>query len=264
MQFVLDVETELRELALGRFARQTSQIYWNFDSAFGGWVCAVAAEAVQQDDSFQGHIVSLSATFAGAIRQGELEVRPRLLRRGRTADFWHVEIFQGGSSDQPDVLCDIVASKARSGYALFEGTAPNVRVASDLPVPRPIPGPRWLEYYEQRPVSGTPFGRNDKPDNRVWIRDADGRPADAKGIIAMCDTLVPRPFFFTERPVPIATVKLQVFFNPAAPTASQKIGEFVLLEGTGDFIANHAYNQSVRVWSRDGRLLATSSQIGLY
>lgn len=264
MRYMLDRHTDLVETAHGQYRCEASDAYWNFDNAFGGWLCALAVEAVARDSRSAGHVISLSATFARPIGEGEIAIAAELQRDGNSAQFWRIGIMPAGHPEKPAFYCDMVLGKSSEGAAKFAANAPDAVGPGEVASLKGPPGPRWLEHFEQRPVSGVPFGDNTSPDSLVWIRETDQRPLDTKGLVAICDTLVPRLFFFSDRPAPIATVSLQIALNDPAVNLPRVSGEFVLVEGTGDFISAHTYHQAARIFAEDGSMLASSSQLALF
>ena len=67
MSYHLDLATSLTPKGGGAFSYPGGGAYLNFDTAFGGWVMALAVEAVQQVEGARGRIVSLNAMFIDAI-----------------------------------------------------------------------------------------------------------------------------------------------------------------------------------------------------
>ena len=126
------------------------------------------------------------------------------------------------------------------------------------------PGPRWLAHYEQRLALGKPFSAQPSPHSAIWLRDLNGRPWDAKGLLAASDTPMPRTFFVDETPRFGSTVTytLQVF---AGSEELALLGsEPLLIEANGDTIQHGRYSQATYIWSVGGRLLATSYQLGFF
>lgn len=263
-QFPLDAATQLESFADGCFKIAPSEDYWNFESAFGGWGLALVEEAVRAAFDEQAPLASVNAAFLKPLVGESLWVRPRLLRRGRRAGFYRVEISV--EEEGADVLLgvDLVFAGPSSSSLEYSRLFPSVSSIDDSPVMPSSPGPRWLAHYEQRIALGKPFSAQASPHSAIWLRDLNGRPWDAKGLLAASDTPMPRTFFVDETPRFGSTVTytLQVFANPEELASLGT--EPLLIEANGDAIQHGRYSQATYIWSADKKLLATSYQLGFF
>ena len=108
MTYHLDAATELTPKGNGVFAYAGGGAFLNFDTAFGGWVMALAVEAIQRTEGARGRIVSLNAMFIDAIRDTPLLVTvTSLMKRPRT-DFWRVSFAVPDAPDQIVFTADII------------------------------------------------------------------------------------------------------------------------------------------------------------
>ncbi len=104
----------------------------------------------------------------------------------------------------------------------------------------------------------------DRTDNLSWIRLEPDRPLDPVGLVALADTPTPRLFFVTGKPEMIATVSMTVYLH-ASPEDYAAVGtDYMLIEAHAARGGRGFYDQHARIWSRDGRLLATTQQIVWY
>ena len=90
----------------------TSEDYWNAVGPFGGVTAATLLNAVLLQPDRLGVPLSLTVSYAGAIRAGGFEIRVRLLRGGRTTQHWSVDLVQGPA----DEVLDFVRSSPVNGY----------------------------------------------------------------------------------------------------------------------------------------------------
>ncbi len=260
----LDAATRLAASADGCFQIAPSEDYWNFESAFGGWGLALVEEAVRTAFDECAPLASVNAAFLKPLAGESLWVRPRVLRRGRRAGFYRVEI--SGNDEGTDIVLgvDLVFAEPSSSSLSYSRTFPSVKSIDESPVMPSSPGPRWLAHYEQRIALGQPFSAQESPHSAIWLRDLNGRPWDAKGLLAASDTPMPRTFFVDETPRFGSTVTytLQVF---AGPGDLALLGtEPLLIEANGDAIQHGRYSQSTYIWSAGGKLVATSYQLGFF
>jgi acyl-CoA thioesterase len=115
-----------------------------------------------------------------------------------------------------------------------------------------------------RPVRGfPPFGRVDTT-SLDWVRETSGRPVDRVQLALLADACAPRPFFWSEGPRPSATLAMTVYFHATDHELTAVGDDYVLNEVTGARGNASIADQSLRMWSRQGVLLASSHQLCSY
>ena len=111
MTFIFDRETALIAREDGHYAIESSDVYRNpTGMAFGGWVAAIAARAVEMHPECRGPLVSQQIIFMTGVGPGEVKLSVTLLRAGASTQFWRVELSQNGA---PTNAADIVTSTRR-------------------------------------------------------------------------------------------------------------------------------------------------------
>ncbi|MGP1354613.1 MAG: acyl-CoA thioesterase [Parasphingopyxis sp.] len=266
MEFALDIETRLDRIEDGLYSRAITDVFWNMDSAFGGWAIALALEAVERETGVAGTLASINAAFVSAIKGETVFVRVETLRDGKRTHFYRAELRQ----DVPDgpllFSADIVTSDRPETDLAYQPRMPDVNAPEDterLAFP-PGMGPRWFGHFDQRIVIGAPFTVQDRPHSAVWIRDGDGRPLDSKGLAAISDVPMPRAFFLADAPRFSSTVTYS-FFQFATDEELAAIGnDHVLVESDSNRVRRGMSDQHARIWSREGTLLALTSQIAFF
>ena len=139
------------------------------------------------------------------------------------------------------------------------------------PAPLDIPqrphfenGPAFFHRYDVRQFVGRPFKANPTTDSRAWVKDADGRPLDWVSLAAHADAPLPRIFLVTTRPSAIATMTMSVYFHATAEAFAEAGGDFILVEAECRAGHDGFHDQTARLWTASGRLLATSEQLVWY
>lgn len=264
MIYKLDDSIRLTPEGDGEFHCDATNAYWNFTGAFGGWAVAIAVEAISKSPDVRGDLVSVNAMFPDALGHDPISVRTRKLRGRARTDFWRVEFYDYAAPAEVLFCADLVMAMPRTSDVSFQPPLPDVPAPEDIK-PFPMPGgPKWLGNYEQRLVKGRPFTKAERPDSITWLREADGRPLDAKGLAAISDTYMPRIFFADNKMHMGSTVSysLNLFANSEELAA---IGsDFLLMEADAAVIANGAYDQRGTMRARDGRVLAVTNQIAFF
>ena len=264
MTFIFDRETALVALADGHYTIEASDVYRNpTGMAFGGWVGAIAARAVEAHPDCRGPLVSQQIIYMTGVGPGEVSLSVTLLRAGASTQFWRVELSQNGTMTN---AADIVTSTRRPTDIDYQVEMPAIKSPEDsvaLPSVNPM-APKWATHYEQRIAKGMPFAVNKSPEALVWIREADGRPVDRVSLFSILDTPMPRTFFVTEQFRPGSTVSMATYIYASDEDLAEAGKEFMLLRVTGATVRNSATDGRAELWSRSGILLATSSQIGFF
>ncbi len=236
----------------------------NFDTAFGGWVMALAVEAVNQSESSRGRIVSLNAMFIDAIRDTPLTITVTTLMKRPRTDFWRVNMAVPDAPDQVVFTADIITSLDRNGDLSFEETRPEAPLPEEVKRARGLASPGWFNHIDQRWAVGRPFSISERPYSITWVRDAEERPLDAKSLITLSDAIAPRTFFASEQPTFGSTISFSVSLFASQADFEDVGTDFVMIEADSDVIRAGTYDQRGKLWSRSGKLLAISNQIAFF
>ncbi|MEP3227506.1 MAG: thioesterase family protein [Parasphingorhabdus sp.] len=264
MTFAFDRDTALFPSGLQNLVVECPEIYQNpSGAAFGGWVAAIAARAVEEHADCAAPIMSLQMAYLSAVSPGEVEIRVTLLKSGASTQFWRVELSQRG---QITNTADIVTSNRRPSGPNYQLPRPEAKAPEDGLKLEAMPGmtPNWVATYDQHIVQGTPFSDNGSPETLTWIRHVDGRPIDRKAIIAVCDTPMPRTFFLSDELRMGSTVTMATYIYANDEDLAAAGSDYLLLRVSSATVRNSATDQRAELWSQTGILLATSNQIGFY
>ncbi|MEO1292192.1 MAG: acyl-CoA thioesterase domain-containing protein [Pseudomonadota bacterium] len=263
--FALDRATQLAPMGEGRYRATTDPSYWNLDSAFGGWVAAVMVAAVQSQAAYRGHVLSLNVQFLSPIKGSSVEAGVTLLQQRRRFDFWRVALYAEEADGPPVAVADLVAGERAVSDLAYTASAPVFRPVEEcLRLERSAMTPSWFQHYEQYLAEGRPFDVNETPRSALYIREADGRPVDEKGLVALLDTPMPRTFFIAKQPRFAATLTMSTHLYASEAEMAETGSGLMRLEVTSSGIRNHACNQEARLYREDGLLLGTSYQTGIF
>ena len=262
--YPLDSSTELTLIDGYRFAVKDGGAYWNFQSAFGGWALALGFAAIEQAHPQSAMLAGATATFMKPLPQEGLEVSVRSLREGRRTSFQRSEFSATGSPDELIFAGDYVFSDMKEKPLDYSCDLPVVTPIEDAPRLPDSPGPKFLSRYEQRVALGQPFSAQERPHSAFWVRDAAGRPWDAKALLAVSDTPMPRTFFLDPTPRFGATVQYDLQIFCTREELAELGSEFLLIEATSDRVRSGRFSAQTRIWSQSGNLLAISNQIAFY
>jgi acyl-CoA thioesterase len=265
MSFSLDAATELTPLAEGLYHRPPADDYYNVMSMFGGWVLAVAVEAVSHHPKQRGELISISANFAEGVQLKDVYVQASLLRARARTDFWRVEVRSGQSADAA-VLCSVemVWGSRKESEMDYAVSFPEVSSPEALEILDTKGFPKWFDRYAMRPLQGKPMMPNETPKSLSWVCERDQRPLDAKGLAALSDVFPPRSLLLGPEPKGGSTVTYSLYVFATTEDLAKVSGRPLLLQGDGSIVRSGVFDQRGLLWSPEGQLLAVTNQMGFY
>jgi acyl-CoA thioesterase len=263
----LDAATRLTRLSDDRLRGKTCAAYWNFGGPFGGVTAGLLMRAVLEAPGRQGDPVAITVNFTARIAEGAFDVVPRLVRAGRSTQHWYVELAQG---DVVAANASVVLAVRSETWAHRSARCPAVPPAQAL---APLPTMNrnaFVQQFDFRFVGGPPQfeaafdGQSKTARSEVWLNNAVPRPWDFVGLATACDLFFGRIYFVQGTVFPIATVSLTAYFH-VATVGLAALGDGPLL-GVADAQIFEAgfFDQTAQLWSADGRLVATTTQIVNY
>ena len=263
-QFALDTATQLTQTSDTTVRSSGGQVYWNFQSAFGGWALALGYSAIQQVAPQAGMLASTTASFLKPLPQSAIDIDVRSLREGRRTSFLRTEFTSEHKPKEPLFTANYVFSDMKEKALDYACEFPDAKAPEDSDILPGSPGPKFLSRYEQRVALGKPFSSQVRPHSALWVRDAENRPWDAKALLAVSDTPMPRTFFLDSTPRFGATVQYDLHVFCTQDQLDELGGDFVLVEATADRVFSGRFSQTTRIWSKTRKLLAISNQIAFY
>ncbi len=262
--FELDESMPVEVRGDGTWRSVAGRAYGNRVGPYGGWIAALLMRALLAQKP-EGEPLSLTVTFLGGCKDGTLDGTTRLLRRSRTNEHWTAEF-----SDTEAPVAHAVAS-----FGLRRPTIPLGDIGSPAAAPEPstvapqpkFPGaPGFLDRFERRIFEGSPFdaARAGHTRSRAWVRDADCRPLDYVSLASHADSPMPRVFLATGAAGQTATMSMTVYFHATATAFAEVGGDYVLVDAECRHGHDGFHDQTARIWTRSGKLLATTEQVVWY
>src|SRR5258708_28964100 len=80
-----------------RWQGRTSEDYWAFVGAFGGFTAATILRALIEHPQRAGDPLALTVNYCAPIAEGEFDLDVRLVKANRSSQHWCVELSQGGA-----------------------------------------------------------------------------------------------------------------------------------------------------------------------
>lgn len=234
---------------------------------FGGWTAAALVEAARREAGERGPPLSLTMLYLDPIFDGPVEISTRLLRAGKRIQFWRAEIRQKGK------LCAhaqiTFGQRVEAPENFTDAEMPDVPSPEDdklLEGTAPIP---FLQQFQIRWITASPLNlqdQGDKASTQTWVRDMHGRPLDNVLLAAMADLTPPRVLFHRKKDpwVMASTISMSVHFHATAEELDKVGTDFVLSDVKCRRCEGGFFDHELKLWSRDGALLATSEQVAVY
>jgi acyl-CoA thioesterase II len=259
--FDLDTRLDGRD---GRYRASLSKD-WEIWGPNGGYLAAIALRAAGREARIP-RPAAASFHFLSVARFDEVEVAVAPLRMGRSAESLRVSIAQGGRA----VLEGMVRTAAACDGLEHDATSPpavpgpeRLKTADELRDPDSdyVPHPFW-QNLEARPLSPERFREGPRRRDPVWREWYRFRPratfddpwVDAGRLLLLIDTLS-WPAAVQAHPDPAyqaPNLEVAAWFHRSAPES-----EFLLVDTECPVAEAGLMGTAARVWSRDGRLLAS-------
>jgi len=237
--------------------------YESANGMFGGWTSAAVLRAISEDDGGPAQPSAFSINFVTVIPPGsDLRMTTQCVGAGRSVSHWSCEITSEDRQLTFATASAVLAQRRDTDHHL-EATMPEAPDPSTIEPIQPAPGSAG-ERMPIRPVLGfPPFGR-DSTRSVAWVRDITGRAVDRLQLVFLADHRPPRSFFWSDGPRPSATLTLSVYLHATDEELAAVGDDDILSEAFGVRGARSTSEEHLRLWSRDGALLATSLQLGWY
>ncbi|MEO3786029.1 thioesterase family protein [Actinocorallia sp. B10E7] len=262
LQHPFDAAVELTPATDGRLLGRTRPEYANMVGPFGGVTAATLLQAVLRHPDRLGDPISLTVNYAGPIADGDFDITARAVRTNRATQHWMLELSQDG----------VVTTTATAVFGIRRDTWSDTELdMPSVPSPETVPAQSlpdfiaWAHNYEMRFVEGAipEEGAGEHPDSTatLWMREAPARPLDFPRLTALCDLFYPRVFLRHGRYMAAGTVSLTVYFHADAHEIAAQHDDYVLGTARTSRFSRGYFDQTARLWSRDGTLLASSHQL---
>jgi acyl-CoA thioesterase len=239
----------------------TPQAYQNMIGPFGGVSAAMLAQGLKRSARDDLQLVSITTDFMTGMKDGPYALSTIRHRAGRSTEFWAASIQQDGASS-PALRATAIFGERRETVEWTEGEMP------DAPPPEDCQGfvpPRpWAEHISIRPCLNTDIFNATSTRNALWVKFTEPRPLDDLALVCLADTPTPRVFFVVHEFTVLSTISMTVYLHASETDLAEAGSDWVMLEANAGRGGGGFYDQHARIWSRAGKLLATTQQMVWY
>lgn len=264
----LDQDTALERLGPDRLSGRVSKHYSNFNGTFGGFTAAVLIRAVLDDPRRQGVPVALTVNYCAAINDGTFEIAVAEKRAGKSTQHWNVELRQG---DTIAATASVVCGHRRAVWSHHPAEMPKMPPPAQVPVFDGFKPGGWTSQYEMRFAEGAPDFVMPRAEEDIrsarsvlWMRDRPDRPLDYLSLASMSDAFIIRAFLARGKFVPTGTITLTTYFHGNEDAMRAQGNAPLLCTADAHLFADGFADQIAHLWGKDGKLLATSTQLVWY
>jgi len=266
-QHPFDEASELIRRDDGALVGHTSPAYWNFAGPFGGLTGALMLRAALEEPAREGTPVAMTVNFAGLVGEGEFELRPVLVRGGRTTQHWAVDLRQG---DRVLATASFVFARRAETWEHQPARMPDVPPAESIEPLDTTKWMAWLSNYQFRFAAGAPVLSRSIHDplhsqrSVLWVNDRVPRRLDWLSLAAMSDAFFPRVLHARGIGAKMGTVTLSTYFHCDQDELDAHGTAPLLGVADGDRFSRNFQDQRIQLWGHGGRLLAVGSQVLWY
>jgi acyl-CoA thioesterase len=255
-----DRDTAAEPLGDGRYRVHFDPAWWVVRGPNGGYLAALLTRAIRAEAGDGGRALrSLTVHYLAAPSEGEGEVVVRIERAGRGLTTASARIEQDGRPMALALAALAVDYPSATEYVdLAMPDVPKPEALDPVP-PGAQPVPFAANFLLHPAIGGLPFAGGDRAVTGGWIRLREPRPLDELAVVAIADAWWPAPFSVVERPMVAPTVDLTVHVRAPLP----RDHDDVLLEVRSDVARDGFFEEDVRIFARDGELLAHARQLAL-
>ncbi|MEZ5122525.1 MAG: thioesterase family protein [Solirubrobacterales bacterium] len=255
-----DRDTEPEPLSDGRLRVRFDPGWFVLRGPNGGYVAAVLARALRAEVGPERPLRSLTVHYLAAPAAGEADVAVRVERSGRTMTFASVRCEQDGRTVA--LALAALGGAFDASVAYHDVEMPDVPPPEQLGEPRSwtqMGGPTFAEHFEYVPAGPAPFHAAAHARTGGWIRLREPRPLDEAALVALADAWWPAPYMVVERFFAAPTIDLTVHLRAPLPREH----DYVLIDVRSDSSRDGYFEEDVRLFHRDGTLLAHGRQLAL-
>jgi acyl-CoA thioesterase len=255
-----DRDTQPEPLGDGRVRVRFDRGWFVVRGPNGGYVAAVLARAIRAEVGPERPLRSLTVHYLAAPGEGEAEVAVRVERSGRTMTFASVRCEQDGRT--------VALALAALGNAFAPAVEYDDLAMPDVPPPEELgpprtwggsEGPEFRHRFDFVPAGPLPFSGAQRAHTLGWMRLKEPHPLDEAALVALADAWWPAPYMVVDRFFAAPTIDLTVHLRAPLPREH----DYILIDVRSDSARDGYFEEDVRLFHRDGTLLAHGRQLAL-
>lgn len=226
-------------------------------TAYGGLSASLCLEATLRHFTDLPPLRSAQFAFIGPAT-GELRIRPKILRQGKSAVFTSVDLEGEAGLAVRATFCFGTGRDLAHDYSRY--VMPATPGLDACPAYYTwSPRPNFMSHFEGRLVAGgAPLAGADSPDMLVWLKHRDASVTGTLvSLMALADALPPASFAVFSDVVPISTMTWAVDILDADPKSESG---WWLVRSEAQTIHEGYSAQTAVIWHPNGRPVMAARQ----
>ena len=239
----------------GGFAATIPEVWMQGRTSYGGFSAAMALEAARRLGDDLPPLRSAQVSFVGPLA-GEVEVRARLLRRGRNATWVSAEVISDAGVGLTATFVFMGPVEA-SALHLNNIPPPAGFVSPEQAAPFPEGrGPSFTAQFDRG--FALPRSETKEPELNWWVRVKEAEGLDPMvALLLVADALPPGVMPLMEAWSPVSSMTWLV--NLLTPLPQTRDGWY-LLRAAGNYAEKGCSSQDMAIWNADGTAIAVGMQ----
>ena len=239
----------------GGFTATIPEVWMQGRTSYGGFSAALALVAAQQLADDLPPLRSAQISFVGPLA-GAVEVRARMLRRGRNASWVSAEVISEAGVGLTATF--VFMGPVESSTLHLNNIPPPaglIRPEDAAPFPEGR-GPTFAAQFDRG--FAVPRTEAKVPELNWWIRLKDGEGLDPMvALLLLADALPPGVMPLMEAWSPVSSMTWLV--NLLTPLPQTRDGWY-LLRAAGNYAEKGCSSQDMAIWNTDGEAIAVGMQ----
>ena len=224
---------------------------------YGGLAAALCAETAHRAFADLPQLRSAQFAFIGPA-SGPLQLRPSLLRRGKSTVFAGVDLIGESGLATRATLCFGAARPSAFAHTELGSLQPQAPEACPDFFRGAPPTLRFLQHIEGRHVAGAlPFSGASDPQMTLWLRHRDAVAPSLVALLALADAPPPAASVMSSAPAPISTMTWSI--DMLTDDLSTDDGWW-LIRNVAEQIDDGYSSQAMTLWNASGRPIMASRQ----
>jgi acyl-CoA thioesterase len=226
-------------------------------TVYGGLAAALCTEAALRAFADLPPLRSAQFAFVGPAT-GALQLRPTLLRKGKSTVFAGVDLIGEAGLATRATLCFGAARPSAFAHTELGSLQPQAPDQCPDFFRGAPPTLRFLEHIEGRHVAGSlPFSGATDPQMTLWLRHRATVPPSLTALLALADAPPPAASVMSRTPAPISTMTWSI--DMLTDDIATDDGWW-LIRNVAEQIGQGYSSQAMTLWNASGRPIMASRQ----
>jgi acyl-CoA thioesterase len=226
-------------------------------TVYGGLAAALCTETALREFADLPPLRSAQFAFIGPA-SGPLQLRPSLLRKGKSTVFAGVDLIGEAGLATRATLCFGAARPSAFAHTELGSLQPKAPDQCPDFFRGAPPTLRFLQHIEGRHVAGAlPFSGSADPQMTLWLRHRGAIAPSLVALLALADAPPPAASVMSRAPAPISTMTWSI--DMLTDDLSTDDGWW-LIRNVAEQIGDGYSSQAMTLWNASGRPIMASRQ----